>query len=146
MPTNSGVSYPYTVANVLSITGSNQGGQYYYYFYDWVVEIAPTICISARVPVTVDVVTGINTLNTSNINLFPNPAKDKLFVGMNGKGYNNVFVSVLDMEGRVFTQHAFYNTNPSQNLELGLGDIAPGIYAVRVTADGVENVFKVVVK
>ncbi len=50
---NSGINYPYTLQNVLSIkyssASSNPTG-YYYYFYDWVVR-GPS-CISPRVPVT----------------------------------------------------------------------------------------------
>ncbi len=143
---NSGVTYPYTVPDVISITGSNQGAQYYYYFYDWVVETAATVCTSARVPVNVDIATGINSINNPNISLFPNPAKDKLFIGMNGASYSSVFVNLLDLKGRAITQQSFYNTSSSQNLEVALNDIAPGIYMVRVFADGIENTYKVVVK
>jgi len=49
---DSGVDYPYTVANVISITGTNASSQaYYYYFYDWEVLVGDE-CISARTPVT----------------------------------------------------------------------------------------------
>ncbi len=46
---NAGVSYPYTVANVASVTGSSGGANFYYYFFDWEVETSPTICYSNRV-------------------------------------------------------------------------------------------------
>ena len=46
-----GVQYPYSVNNVISITGSNQGSGYYYYFYDWQITLPPTICTSVRIPV-----------------------------------------------------------------------------------------------
>jgi Zn-dependent metalloprotease len=35
---NSGPSYPYTVPGIVSITGSTAGTDYYYFFYDWVVQ------------------------------------------------------------------------------------------------------------
>ncbi len=47
---NAGVSYPYTLAGLVSINNSDAGTLYYYYFYDW--EIQTPGCSSARVPVT----------------------------------------------------------------------------------------------
>lgn len=42
--------YPYTIANVVSITGNSNGSlKYYNYFYDW--EVQETGCSSARLPV-----------------------------------------------------------------------------------------------
>lgn len=35
---NSGPSYPYNIPGVLSITSSTAGNDYYYFFYDWVVQ------------------------------------------------------------------------------------------------------------
>ncbi|HQL71495.1 MAG TPA: PKD domain-containing protein, partial [Bacteroidales bacterium] len=47
-----GGNYPYTLAGVLSIYGNSANDlAYYYYFYDWEVQINQP-CISARVPVT----------------------------------------------------------------------------------------------
>ncbi|MFO7879507.1 MAG: S8 family serine peptidase [Bacteroidota bacterium] len=48
---NSGVDFPYTIAGIMSITGSTAGADYYYFFYDWEIEITET-CQSARTPVT----------------------------------------------------------------------------------------------
>ncbi len=46
---NAGVTYPYTTAGMLSITGSSAGANYYYFFYNWQVQGAG--CSSAMVPV-----------------------------------------------------------------------------------------------
>lgn len=50
---NSGPSYPYTLPGILSITGSSAGAAFYYYFYDWEVQLKP--CVSPRVPVTLNI-------------------------------------------------------------------------------------------
>lgn len=53
----SGASYPYTIAGLVSITGSNSTSNpssYYYYCYDWEVQVLP--CTSA--PATVNVLVG----------------------------------------------------------------------------------------
>ncbi|MBL0339628.1 MAG: M4 family metallopeptidase [Bacteroidetes bacterium] len=51
---NSGAVFPYSVAGLVSITGTNSGAPgYYYYFYDWEIQAPP--CTSNRIPVTVNV-------------------------------------------------------------------------------------------
>lgn len=52
---NSGVSYPYTIPNYLSITGSSGGTAFYYFFYDWEIVKSSQVCVSSRVPATVNV-------------------------------------------------------------------------------------------
>jgi len=52
---NSGVTFPYTTAGLLSITGASTSGRYYY-FYNW--QIQKPGCASARTPVTATVTTG----------------------------------------------------------------------------------------
>lgn len=50
---NNGVSYPYEIQGLVSITGSSAGAGYYYYFYDWEVRKMP--CISNRVPLKITI-------------------------------------------------------------------------------------------
>ncbi len=63
----SGCAYPYTVAGLLSVTGSSAGGAntytYYYYFYDW--EVVPQPCTSERVLVAAYVNAEVPTPNFS---------------------------------------------------------------------------------
>jgi Zn-dependent metalloprotease len=47
---NSGVTFPYSLIGYISITNSSAGANYYYYFYDWVIQ--DPSCISSRTPVT----------------------------------------------------------------------------------------------
>lgn len=48
---NSGASYPYTAPGVVSITGSSAGAGFYYYLYNWTMNLEG--CHSPRTPVTV---------------------------------------------------------------------------------------------
>ncbi len=48
---NAGVSFPYTIPDVISITGSSAGEDWYYYFYDWEIEVTEH-CTSSRIPIT----------------------------------------------------------------------------------------------
>lgn len=54
-----GVSYPYPVGTVGSITGSTLGASVYLFLYDWKVETDEVIAETARVPVTVQVTNGV---------------------------------------------------------------------------------------
>jgi len=56
---NGGVSFPYTIADLVSITGSSAGANYYYYAYDWEVEGQSLDCISQRTQVTATVISGV---------------------------------------------------------------------------------------
>ena len=51
---NSGPAYPYSIANMVSITGSSAGSDYYYYLYNWEVTGAPCASQRTAVPVTID--------------------------------------------------------------------------------------------
>lgn len=46
---NSGANYPYTLNNVVTITGSSAGSAYYYYLYNWGITLPA--CTSIRTPV-----------------------------------------------------------------------------------------------
>lgn len=48
---STGVSYPYTLSSIISITGSSDGPNRYFYFYDWNVTNS---CVSNRIPVFVN--------------------------------------------------------------------------------------------
>ncbi len=50
---NTGGGYNYTATGLCSIKGSDAGSNYYYYFYEWLIQ-APG-CVSPRVPVTASV-------------------------------------------------------------------------------------------
>ena len=61
----SGASFPYVIAGLLKLTGTNAGTARYYYFYDWEIQGPP--CISPRVPVVANVL-------SSPVASFTNPA------------------------------------------------------------------------
>lgn len=60
---NAGPTYPYTIAGVVSITGSTAGAGYYYSFYNWEVLTAP--CISERAQVTATINTAPTVVSSS---------------------------------------------------------------------------------
>jgi Zn-dependent metalloprotease len=66
---SSNTNYPYTVGNVISITGSNANTPtaFYYYFYDW--EVAE-FCSSPRIPVTATIAPSPTALFSTSINSY----------------------------------------------------------------------------
>ncbi|MCF8465380.1 MAG: M4 family metallopeptidase [Flavobacteriales bacterium] len=60
---NSGPSYPYTVANIVSIENSSAGTDYYYHFYDWVIETPG--CTSERTAVVAEIAAAPTAQNAS---------------------------------------------------------------------------------
>lgn len=50
---NGGVTYPYNISNLLSITGSSGGSSTFFFFYNW--EVAPNDCKGAPTAVTASV-------------------------------------------------------------------------------------------
>lgn len=98
---NGGVSYPYNVANVATITNSSQGAQYYYFFYDWEIQTADMVCSTPRATATATVT----------------PAPTVSFTGLAASYYSNDPAAALvgNPTGGVFTGPGIVGTsfNPS---------------------------------
>jgi PKD repeat protein len=63
-----GITFPYTLAGKISITGTNAASTRYYFFYDW--EIDHTSCTSPQVPVTATIIQpAIPSFTHSEVNL-----------------------------------------------------------------------------
>ncbi len=137
---NGNVNYPYSIPNVLSITGSNQGANLYYYFYDWHVT-AENRCPSPRVLViaTVTGTTGLNELAQSGINIYPNPASDRINIELNNGGEYQFMM--MDQSGRIVK-----NEMITKATSVSLAGIAAGIYNLRLQNDDAIINYKVVVE
>ncbi|MCS6980670.1 MAG: FG-GAP-like repeat-containing protein [Flavobacteriales bacterium] len=129
---SSGVSYPYLIQDILTITNSSFGPQYYYYFYDWQVEIAPEMCSSQRVPVTAEVKPSVSLPESENglLKVYPNPASDEFFVRLKS-GESLQRMEMRDLSGRLVR---VINSGPQQaNLRVSTNGLAPGFYIIQVT-------------
>jgi len=144
---NTGVTYPYTFPNILSMTGSDQGSQYYYYFYDWKVSTQPTICEGNMIPVLVDVVTALNDMNNiEGIVLYPNPAADQIFIKAGVDINSNLQVSFTDVAGRLVQQNSFNNLSAGQNQSINMSNLAKGVYFVKIKTAKSESIQRIVIE
>ena len=135
---SSGVLYPYSVSNVISITGSNQGSGYYYYFYDWQITLPPTICTSARIPVQAimlitDAVTNFTAEN--NFSVYPNPAEENVTVSFSNIGAQRSTVEFVDAIGQVVSTAVLENASGNYKQTFDLSGFAKGVYMIHVTSN-----------
>ena len=144
----SSISYPYLINNLVSITNSTQGLNVYYYFFNWEIEKTSTTCVSALVPVVAEVlVTGINSVNnTESIQLFPNPAADRVTISA-GKAINsNVNVSFIDVAGRVAQVASYTNLAANAQQTIDISTLAKGVYFVKINSANSQIIEKLVIQ
>ncbi len=127
---NAGVTYPYSVNGLVTITGSDASTtpeNYYYYFYNWQIQ-APG-CSSTRTPVvgTITSTNGIVNANpNSSFNVYPNP-NNGVFV-MEGLEHDNL-IEVFDVVGKQVYQGL--SKNSSHSIDIKGKD--KGMYFYRIT-------------
>jgi hypothetical protein len=125
---NVGVSYPYTVNNVISIVNSSAGPAFYYYFYDWHVITSSLTCESEfdSVTVFVNLSSGLNEMNNSGINVYPNPSHDKINIQLVKS--TNAFVSLIDQTGRIILKDKLIKKENT----FDISKFDSGIYNLRI--------------
>lgn len=97
-----GVAYPYSIPDVLTMTGSNFGPNLYYYFFNWEIDYYGHECTSERVPVTA-VVDTTNAASLpewiSALDIYPNPTDGAVTVVLKDFDGNHLNVSVKNAQG-----------------------------------------------
>ncbi|MBX7094110.1 MAG: FG-GAP-like repeat-containing protein [Flavobacteriales bacterium] len=138
---NSGdVAYPYAVGSSISITGNNQGTTLYYYFYDWHITLPDFDCPGPRSSATVTVgAVGIGELSENGFNVYPNPAKDMLYISSSNGNYS---VEMYDVTGRV----VYTKTTTSGNSQIDVNEMVPGVYFIRLENASGKSIRKIIVE
>lgn len=120
------VFYPYTDDELISIEGSENGPNYYY-FYNWEVEQPGASCESDRYKYDVIVDFSESTsfiISTGQIKIYPNPASDFIEIvntsGINGK------MMLTDISGRKILEK---ETN-GRTTRINIASIPQGVYSV----------------
>ena len=141
---NTGVVYPYTIGNYVSITGSSQGGTLYYYFYDWEIEAQGSGCTSVRTPVTVFMSpTGISSASQSkSISIAPNPANEYIQVNIN-TGNVDKMIEVKDMSGRIVFKK--WLDKSTITTSINVSEFAEGAYILNVISEKENHIQKFMV-
>jgi len=132
-----GFGYPFNPDGSLTLTGTDFGNTYYFYYYNWQVSLAEEFCTSDLVPVTItiDNSTSIASVNSST-SIYPNPAND--FVRINGLE-SAAKVAIMDAAGRLVDESQI-----GVDGVVSLSNITSGIYFVRVIANGAVSTHRIV--
>ncbi len=135
---SSGVLYPYSVSNVISITGSNQGAGYYYYFYDWQITLPATVCSSVRIPVQAIMLAPVavsNFTTENNFSVYPNPADENVTVSFSNAGAQKSTVEFVDAIGQVVSTAVLENAAGNYKQTFDLSGFEKGVYMIHVTSN-----------
>lgn len=140
---DAGATYPFTVNNVVSITGTTAGDaypNYYYYFYDWKIQEKST-CASKMVAVTAKLdtctTTGLTEADMANL-IYPNPVYDEVSIKLGGK----VKVSINNQEGKLVQQALLINNDKTLNVS----ELAKGLYTIVLEFDNKKIIQKLIKK
>lgn len=147
---NGGVSYPYVVPGVVSITNSSAGAANYYFFYDWEIETTNETCTSLQVPVTAVVEnclgSGENLLFKNSINIMPNPNDGQFVLQCDAMKKDDITIVVADLTGRTVYSEVLQNQQGHVNHHMDLSMLAKGAYMLSVIYEGNSYTTRTVIR
>jgi hypothetical protein len=125
------VFYPYTDHQLISIEGSENGPNYYY-FYNWEVEQSGEACHSERykVDVKVDFSESVyDPIIAGQISIYPNPAID--FIELHNNSGKEGRMMLTDLSGKVVLEQRIKDPF----IKLDVGDMKAGVYGLTIMID-----------
>jgi hypothetical protein len=128
---NSNTNYPYVLDDVVSLNESTFGEDWFYYFYDWEIELAPAQCLSERIEVMAIVSTssiidfeGVNTLKLS-----PNPTHEMVYFELPSNVQREGIAQVYDIVGKQISSQKL----TEESLQgIDLQGFANGTYFIKI--------------
>ncbi len=80
-----------------------------------------------------------------NIEIYPNPFKEKIFIECNQSEHSEVIIDLYSMNGSKIFSQTFVNVNPNENIKLNLREVlSNGIHLLKVTVNGKHSVRKMI--
>lgn len=110
-------------------------------YYHFRCIVTSGVCSDTSAMVALIVVTGINELVLSNIQLFPNPTHDMITIQTNKKGKQKLIIH--DLFGRELRRWEFENTTSIKE-EISLAEFKPAIYYISLLSEGFTKTIKLV--
>ncbi len=120
--------YPYLFGDAMSITGSNFGPEFYYYFYDWSIELILDTCESALAPFSIelDTVSSVVDAVIPDVKIYPNPAIDVVWVHSKQPLSKLVLSSI---QGKIIVNRECWGLDHSR---LDIAGLKNGVYILHV--------------
>jgi len=125
-------SYPYNYSNIASIISSTNGSiDSYFYFYNW--DISTISCSSEKseAVVYIDQCVGIEKINYSNFNIYPNPNNGCFEINFNNPSINTK-IEIFDLTGKKI----YKNTITNEDFKINLNKFKNGFYLVNTIQNG----------
>jgi hypothetical protein len=141
---STGVTYPYTLSGVLSVTGSTPTTGRVYYFYDWVVQGGSQTCTSSRATVVATIGSvGIGALsNTNGVEVYPNPAVGEVNVKFDNAQSQVTTIELTDVTGRLVKTWSVDKPVSGQEVQLNVTEFNAGTYFLNIKTDSRKLVQK----
>lgn len=135
---NTGVAYPYTLSDVVSLLDSNYGDEYYYYFYDWEVQLPDTECVSTRteVEVVVEAVANEDITFVNGFSVLPNPSKGQFSIEFAMTGSHETAYGIYDVTGRMVFNKDIGTMSGTYTDRIDVSALSSGVYYLELVADG----------
>jgi hypothetical protein len=147
---NENVSYPYVVDDVISITDSNGGPDFYYYFFDWQIEALPsTICPSERVSAeAILIVSDVkNHDELGSFSVYPNPSNGMINVDIKPKEVGLYSMVIIDVNGKKLVNKSIQLiNNQTITKQLDLTDFPKGSYFINIERNGLIGSAKIIIE
>lgn len=90
-----------------------------------------------------DISTNVNTLDDNQLNVYPNPAREKLYIQLFSL-QNNIHLSVVDFSGRVVISKTY--SESIDNIELNIASLKSGMYLLKVDNQEFSKMTKIIKK
>lgn len=152
---STGAAYPYTISNLVSITGpGNAPASFYYYFYNWKIKGGDCVGNRNKVDVTIDFdpncipYVGENELNNSNasVNVYPNPSAGIFNVELKLNKKSELSFRLIDSKGSVIfsdLNQVFESGDSMYSIEKS--GLPVGIYLLQIEGLNFLEIKKVII-
>ncbi|HNW97665.1 MAG TPA: C1 family peptidase [Bacteroidales bacterium] len=138
-------SYPYTVPNLISITGNTIGtASSYYFFYN--IQVQQQDCKSVRTPVTAVIDPTLNIKNESpdmEFNISPNPNPGLFNITISNMNNKKTTLRIMNIVGEKIFEKKIIDNNPV--IQIDASSFSKGVYFVEISNDKSTIIRKVTI-
>jgi hypothetical protein len=144
-------SYPYTIDNVMRVTGNSAGNTaYYYFFYDIEVSTSAGSCPSELVPVEAVVNEclglGENVIFKNSVRVAPNPNNGEFKVLFNAVNQADVQIQLMNIVGAEVYSQKIEQAFGEMSFEINANNLSNGVYLLNVIYEGKPYTQKIIVE
>lgn len=139
-PAGGTYSGPFVTSNIFDPSAAGAGTYLLTYTY----SDANSCSSSDTTSVTVDVCSGMVSYDEAIVTVYPNPNNGTFQISVNNLNASEMQITICDMQGKIVYDSVEQNSANGFTKEISLGDVANGVYFLKLsTADSV-NVYKVI--